>query len=181
MTDRWIYAEEGERCGPETLEGLLVLFSRNPHWEQTLVWRDGFETWKRAEDVVDISARIRMPPPLPQEVLHPSAISPPSIPDGPVEFVKAKPKKNLAALRTTAASKKWLMIIAGSAFGLFVGWAWANFYLPTTATYIAAYGPPEVQRCDKALAAADPRSDYKRFLTEECNKVRMSLGLGLIK
>jgi len=59
--------------------------------------------------------------------------------------------------------------------------AWANFYLPTTAAYIAAYGPPEVQRCDKALAAADPRSDYKRFLTEECNKVRMSLGVGSIK
>jgi hypothetical protein len=50
--------------------------------------------------------------------------------------------------------------------------AWANFYLPTTPAYIEAHGTPEVQRCDKALAAADPRSDYKRFLIEECNKVR---------
>lgn len=118
MTDRWFYAEEGKRYGPETLEALLVLFSRNPDWEQILVWRDGFEKWKRAEDVADISAQIRMPPPLPQEAPHTLAITPPPIPDERMELVQPKLKKNLAALPTAIA---FGVVIVAAVLGQMIG------------------------------------------------------------
>src|SRR6266487_1399141 len=123
MSDRWFYAIEGQTGGPETFEGLLSMFSRRPDWQQIFVWRDGLDSWRRADDVPEISSQIRMPPPLPQEARAASpAISPPPIAER-AEPVQAKPKKKRAALYTTFVV---FAGIVGAVFGKEIGREVAN-------------------------------------------------------
>lgn len=74
MTEQlWYYLEAGAEQGPVSAEELTALLrGRLPRG--TLVWRDGFADWTRAEDVPELGVRPSPPPPPP---------APPPIPRQP--------------------------------------------------------------------------------------------------
>jgi GYF domain 2 len=71
MPDLWYYADQNGRVGPLTLQELLDTLATLPDASEVLVWCDKFSDWKRAGDVVELRARIVVPPPLPPEIPPP--------------------------------------------------------------------------------------------------------------
>ena len=71
MSDGWYYAGEGHAVGPVTLTELRATLGRLPTSTDVLVWRDGFQDWKKATDVPELTPR--KPPPLPTTSANPQS------------------------------------------------------------------------------------------------------------
>jgi hypothetical protein len=65
VSDTWYYANQREQKGPITLLALKETLAALPNAEEVLVWREGFQDWKRAGDVVELKPQRVVPPPLP--------------------------------------------------------------------------------------------------------------------
>jgi GYF domain 2 len=65
MVDVWYYAQNDKSVGPLSLADLTSILSRVSDIKDVLVWRNGFEHWKRAADVPELAAPVLRPPPLP--------------------------------------------------------------------------------------------------------------------
>lgn len=63
MTDTWYYGRGSERIGPISLDELRARLSRDGKLSEAHVWREGFDTWKRAPEVPELYPV--EPPPLP--------------------------------------------------------------------------------------------------------------------
>lgn len=66
MSEFWYYAEGNETCGPIALDQLIERLSQLPGAGGVLVWREGFDGWKEAENVREIAEKLIRPPPLRQ-------------------------------------------------------------------------------------------------------------------
>src|SRR5580692_10336602 len=66
MSDVWYYAKGGGSVGPFTLAELAMNLSFIPEVQDVLVWRDGFEEWRRAQDVFELAPYIIKKPSLPR-------------------------------------------------------------------------------------------------------------------
>jgi Protein of unknown function (DUF2569)/GYF domain 2 len=62
MSNVWYYAEGETSRGPMTLEELASVLSLVSQPNTVLVWRPGFESWQRAEDVKEVAASLFKPP-----------------------------------------------------------------------------------------------------------------------
>jgi hypothetical protein len=65
MNNTWYYSEGDKSVGPLSLADLTTRLSRVSNARGVLVWRDGFSSWVRAENVPELAAHI--PAPLMQE------------------------------------------------------------------------------------------------------------------
>jgi hypothetical protein len=65
MSEFWYYAEGNETRGPIAFDQLIKLLSQLPTPRGVLVWREGFDNWKAAENVREIAEKLIRPPPLP--------------------------------------------------------------------------------------------------------------------
>ena len=89
MTDLWYYGEGGQQRGPIPLSDLLPLLSRTADPRHVLVWRTGFDSWKRVEDVQEIAQQLFPPPPLrPTAVVREPAVAA----EDAAEFKDVKPE-----------------------------------------------------------------------------------------
>lgn len=70
MEVKWYYALEGKSVGPLTLKDLTAIFDRVSDARSVLVWREGLEDWKRAEEVSELIGYVIKPPPLPPSPLR---------------------------------------------------------------------------------------------------------------
>jgi hypothetical protein len=70
MDDIWYYAEGDKSVGPLSLADLKAVLSGVSNAKSTLVWRDGFSSWVKAENVPDLAPYLVKPPPLPTSPLH---------------------------------------------------------------------------------------------------------------
>jgi GYF domain 2 len=66
VSDGWHYAESGETAGPLDLKEMQMVLSKVSDPRNLLVWKVGFNDWKRAEDVQELAALISKPPPVPK-------------------------------------------------------------------------------------------------------------------
>jgi hypothetical protein len=64
MSDFWYYAEGNETRGPITFDQLVKILLLLPTARGTLVWREGFDDWRAAENVREIVEKLIRPPPL---------------------------------------------------------------------------------------------------------------------
>jgi hypothetical protein len=86
MSDgRWFYVESGARKGPVALSELADLLATGRVPEDTLIWAEGKETWVRARDVPELTAKL--PPPLP---LTSAPSTPPPAPTAPPARTSAR-------------------------------------------------------------------------------------------
>jgi len=65
MDDIWYYAEGDKSVGPLSLADLTAILSRLSNAKNTFVWRDGFSSWVKAENVPELVRHVIKPPPLP--------------------------------------------------------------------------------------------------------------------
>jgi len=79
MSDIWYYAVEDKEVGPLSLADLTAVLSHVSDAKDVLVWRAGFEQWKRAATVPELAGFVIKPPPVPRP--------PPLIPDLPLDPV----------------------------------------------------------------------------------------------
>lgn len=70
MSDVWYFADRNGRVGPLTLQALKEALSTFPNTNDVLVWRVGFQDWKPARDVVELSGESPLSPPLPSETVQ---------------------------------------------------------------------------------------------------------------
>jgi len=66
MSEFWYYAEGSETRGPITFDRLIKILSLMPSPRGVLVWREGYEDWKFAENISEIVEKLIRPPPLPR-------------------------------------------------------------------------------------------------------------------
>jgi len=66
MSEFWYYAEGNETRGPITFGTLIKLLSELSTPRGVLVWREGFDDWKAAENISEIVEKLIRPPPLPR-------------------------------------------------------------------------------------------------------------------
>src|SRR5258708_7316129 len=66
MNEFWYYVEGSETRGPITFDRLIKMLSLMPSPRGVLVWREGFEDWKFAENISEIVEKLIRPPPLPR-------------------------------------------------------------------------------------------------------------------
>jgi hypothetical protein len=66
MSEFWYYAQGNETRGPIAFDQLTKLLSQLPSPRGILVWREGFDDWKAAENVREIVEKLVRPPPLPR-------------------------------------------------------------------------------------------------------------------
>jgi hypothetical protein len=68
MADQWWCVQFGRQDGPMSLDELKVRL-RDVDTREVFVWRDGFDDWKRVEDVPEVMPpRPLQPPPFRAEV-----------------------------------------------------------------------------------------------------------------
>ncbi|WP_194460347.1 DUF4339 domain-containing protein [Bradyrhizobium sp. CCBAU 53421] len=65
MSDVWYYADYKGHIGPVSLQQLKDVLARVSEPASVLVWRDGFEEWKKAGEVPEFRAQTLSLPPLP--------------------------------------------------------------------------------------------------------------------
>lgn len=68
MSNTWYYSEGDKSVGPLSLAELTAILSRVSDARDVLVWRNGFSSWLRAEDVPELAANIVKPPALMAEL-----------------------------------------------------------------------------------------------------------------
>jgi GYF domain 2 len=66
VADIWYYADDGEAKGPFAFRELIGSLSAVSDPTKILVWRYGFEGWKRVDQVTEIEAQLFRPPPIPK-------------------------------------------------------------------------------------------------------------------
>jgi hypothetical protein len=64
MSEFWYHAEGNETRGPITFDQLIKILSQLPTPKGVLVWREGFDDWKAAENISEIVEKLIRPPPL---------------------------------------------------------------------------------------------------------------------
>jgi Protein of unknown function (DUF2569)/GYF domain 2 len=69
LSEQWYYAEEEKPVGPFSLADLIDALKRLANGERILVWSASLGSWKKAEDVPEIVAHIKKPPPVPKPVV----------------------------------------------------------------------------------------------------------------
>jgi hypothetical protein len=69
MAEYWYHVQGSAPVGPVAAEELKGLLRSTPSWREILVWRAGFENWKKAPEVEELTPK---PPPLPPEAESPS-------------------------------------------------------------------------------------------------------------
>lgn len=77
MADVWYYADKSETKGPMSLSDLVRALSVMHSPGDAMVWRAGFQAWRKATDVVEIAERVFGPPPLPTSPFPPRPAPPP--------------------------------------------------------------------------------------------------------
>ncbi len=63
--DAWYYVKDGRQNGPLPLGELIALYATGTLGPQDLVWRQGMDGWKAAEEVPELKRAAAAPPPLP--------------------------------------------------------------------------------------------------------------------
>jgi hypothetical protein len=66
MYDTWFYGKTDHSVGPLNLKALQEVLNHQPEWQEVLVWRQGFNGWKKAGSVDEIAALFITPPPIPK-------------------------------------------------------------------------------------------------------------------
>ena len=64
MNDIWYYAEGDKPVGPLSHTDMIALLARVSNVRNILVWRDGFSSWVKVEDVPELAPYVTKPPPL---------------------------------------------------------------------------------------------------------------------
>jgi hypothetical protein len=135
MSEFWYYAEGNETRGPIAFDQLVMLLSKLPTPKGVLVWRDGFDDWKAAENVREFAEKLIRPPPLPGTATVRSEATPKNMPKivatdrKPLDIVAPSrkvdsdlspdlPSTNLSPERP---KRNWLHVVANIA-------AWAVAY-----------------------------------------------------
>lgn len=72
MSDDWYYANGNEVIGPVTLTAIQKI-AASLNDSSLLVWRDGFQDWKKATDVPELV--VKRPPPLPSAEPSPELLA----------------------------------------------------------------------------------------------------------
>jgi GYF domain 2 len=123
MSELWYYAEGNETRGPIGFDQLIELLPQLPTPKAVLVWREGFDDWRAAENIREIAEKLIRPPPLSRSL--PSSRSPISTPSPEYPAMNASPEK---------PRRNWLHSIATLvAWVLAYGLARAiggNFWMP---------------------------------------------------
>jgi Protein of unknown function (DUF2569)/GYF domain 2 len=92
MSELWYYAEGGQPRGPLSLTELLPLLARIGDSRHVMIWRHGFDDWRRVEEVSEVAQQLFRPPPLPPAPPVP-VIREPVIPaEEAVDFKNIKPE-----------------------------------------------------------------------------------------
>jgi GYF domain 2 len=78
VSDGWHYAEGQKTVGPLTLTEMQRVLSKVAEPRNLLVWKAGFEEWKRAGNVPELAQLIYKPPPLPGQVISPETPAAPT-------------------------------------------------------------------------------------------------------
>ena len=63
MLELWYYAEGEDTRGPISAVDLVALLSTIPDPRTVVIWRHGFEDWKRTDEVPEIARQVVRPPP----------------------------------------------------------------------------------------------------------------------
>lgn len=67
MEEKWFYAPDGARQGPVSRDELQLALNEGKLDRDTLVWRQGMETWQTLETVEELRSLLEaLPPPLPE-------------------------------------------------------------------------------------------------------------------
>jgi hypothetical protein len=72
MSEGSHFVDGGKTVGPLDLQQMQSVLSKAVDPRNVLVWRTGFQDWKRAADIQELSALIDVPPPLPKGKVSPT-------------------------------------------------------------------------------------------------------------
>jgi hypothetical protein len=114
MDDIWYYAEGDKSVGPLSLADLTAFLSHASNARSTLVWRDGFSSWVKAESVPELARYVIKPPPLPTSPLRMPQQA--TVPKSPT-VVREAPSTH-ASLETNKANPQTRSVIIAALVGL---------------------------------------------------------------
>lgn len=109
MTHFWYYGDGGQARGPVPDAELIPLLARSADPRRVMIWRDGFDDWKAAEDVHEVAQQL-YPPPRSGSELSPAVREPAVSISEAAEFKSVKPE--------LTGIGGWLALVA---FGQVVG------------------------------------------------------------
>src|SRR5262245_8568914 len=58
VAQEWFYAEDERSVGPLSFDALTTALRRKAEPGKTLVWREGLDDWRRADDVPELAGQI---------------------------------------------------------------------------------------------------------------------------
>lgn len=109
MSDDWHYQQGNAARGPRSAEEMQALIQAGHVTGDTLVWREGFETWRSLSETELAGERLQVaPPPLP----------PPLPPPAPTQYAQ---RATSPTPRSTSQDTNWLLVAAPIAILMFVG------------------------------------------------------------
>jgi hypothetical protein len=112
MSDIWYYAEGNQSVGPKSLSDMTAILSHASNARNILVWRDGFASWVRAENVPELAPHVIKPPPLPAS--PPPLSKAITVPSAQPVFgeLRANDQRSAANKRDLVGISGWLVLVA---------------------------------------------------------------------
>jgi hypothetical protein len=108
----WYYAQNERGVGPLEFEVLQTELAKTPNWREVLVWRAGFDGWRKAGTVDEIVERFVEPQSIPRTERAPA---------GPSKDVPVKSNKRWAIGLGLAGVAGIVAIVVGAVFGKAIG------------------------------------------------------------
>ncbi|MCX7313990.1 MAG: DUF4339 domain-containing protein, partial [Alphaproteobacteria bacterium] len=118
MPYEWYYASGGSQSGPFSTEQVGARLAADGFPADALVWREGFENWRRPEEVPEFQRKRKsVPPPLPQASPHQPGT--PSYKSPPVEtLVMNFKRKPFVGIVGVVAAGAIALLVAGPLLGI---------------------------------------------------------------
>ncbi|RJO65946.1 MAG: DUF4339 domain-containing protein [Myxococcales bacterium] len=91
----WYLAFGGNRQGPYTVEQIDQALKREQPKGEIHVWRNGFDAWKKIQDVPEFAASLAQPKAAKHKAAPP--VAPVEVPESPVDAAMSKPAADVAA------------------------------------------------------------------------------------
>jgi len=157
MPSDWYYATGSSQTGPISTEEVRERLAADDFPVDALVWRQGFQSWQRPEDIREFKRKHNpVPPPLPAMPVSANEISAPGIDAEPAKQSELLIRKAIATIKSNLVVRvllftaiaaviawpflpPWLKlsvvysigapVITGLGVGALVGWLWLSWRL----------------------------------------------------